>query len=157
MTDTIQQATTQQATTPAPVVNKLPSGNKNTILIVVFSLIVVLAGVATGWLISGNVSGGSSSVGEAAPGVEVSSNEAGSADESAFPDNAEGVLERGGIKGEGTHHLVRGEDESQYVYLTSTVIDLESFSGKKVKIWGETLSAESAGWMMDVGKVKVIE
>jgi hypothetical protein len=107
-------------------------------------------------LISGNSPGGSSdSLGQAAPGVEVGSNEAGRADEDA--DTAEGVLEVGGIKGEGTHHLVRGDDESQYVYLTSTVIDLESFTGKKVQVWGETLSAETAGWMMDVSKVKVTE
>lgn len=148
----------QPTTTTLPIVKKLPTDKKNTILLVGFSVLVILAGVATGWLVSGQVSGGSkSSVGEAAPGAKVSSSEAGKTDESIFSDSAEGVLETGGIKGEGTHHLVRGEDESQYVYLTSTVIDLESFSGKKVKVWGETLSAETAGWMMDVGKVKVIE
>jgi len=37
------------------------------------------------------------------------------------------------------------------------VIDLESFTGKKVKVWGETISAQKAGWLMDVGKIQVIK
>jgi hypothetical protein len=41
--------------------------------------------------------------------------------------------------------------------LTSTVIDLASFEGKKVKVWGQSLSGRKAGWLMDVGKVKVVE
>ncbi len=53
--------------------------------------------------------------------------------------------------------MVREGGEDQYVYLTSTVIDLESFAGKKVQIWGETTSAQKAGWLMDVGKVKVLD
>jgi hypothetical protein len=47
--------------------------------------------------------------------------------------------------------------EDKYVYLTSTVIDLQSFVGKKVKVWGETLSGLHAGWLMDVGKIKVVK
>jgi hypothetical protein len=66
-------------------------------------------------------------------------------------------LEEGGIDGEGTHHLVRDGGPSKSVYLTSTVIDLDSFAGKKVKVWGETISARKAGWLMDVGKIKIIE
>jgi len=53
--------------------------------------------------------------------------------------------------------LIRPGGDSQNVYLTSTVIDLESFVGKKVEVWGETIGAREAGWLMDVGKVKVTE
>jgi len=35
------------------------------------------------------------------------------------------------------------------------VIDLSGFVDKKVEIWGETLAAKKAGWLMDVAKVKV--
>ena len=42
----------------------------------------------------------------------------GLADEETFSDSAEGILEEGGIDGEGSHHLTRGEDKSQNVYLT---------------------------------------
>jgi len=37
------------------------------------------------------------------------------------------------------------------------VIDLEKFVGRKVKVWGQTFAAQKAGWLMDVGKLKVLE
>jgi len=71
----------------------------------------------------------------------------------AFKDSAEGVLEKGGIDGEGTHHLVREGGPSQTAYLTSSVLDLDLFVGKKIKVEGETFAAQKAGWLMDVGLV----
>lgn len=95
-------------------------------------------------------------------GVEVSSSlkvgyTVGSDDERAFKDSAEGVIEKGGLDGEGSHKLVRPGGPSQTVYLTSSVIDLDEFVGHKVKIWGETFAAQKAGWLMDVGRVEVKE
>lgn len=120
------------------------------------SVLVVLAGVGTGYLLSGNANGKSTTTLELqTENVTRTQNEAGLADESNFSDSVEGVLVEGGIDGEGTHHLERPGGKSQNVYLTSTVIDLQSFVGKNVKVWGETLSAVKAGWLMDVGKVKV--
>lgn len=83
--------------------------------------------------------------------------EAGIADEATFKDSAEGTLEEGGMTGEGTHHLTRDGGPSQNVYLTSTVVNLDDFVGKKVKVFGQTISAKKAGWLMDVGLVKVSE
>jgi hypothetical protein len=142
---------------PASLVNKFPtSSKKNQFILVGLAVVVVLAGVATGWLLSGRKGFplGSST---AAPGAKVSSNEAGIADEKTFPDTATGEIAEGGIGGEGTHHLVRPGGEAQNVYLTSTVIDLQSFVGKKVQVWGQTIKGKKAGWLMDVGKVKVVE
>lgn len=79
----------------------------------------------------------------------------GSTDTKIFKDSAEGKLEKGGIDGEGTHHLVREGGPSQTAYLTSSVIDLDQFVGKEVKVWGETFQAEKAGWLMDVGRVEL--
>ena len=81
----------------------------------------------------------------------------GSKDLSTFKDKAEGVLEKGGINGEGTHKLIREGGPSQTVYLTSSVVDLDQFIGKKVRVWGETFAAQKAGWLMDVGRVEVLE
>lgn len=81
----------------------------------------------------------------------------GSSDEKTFRDSAEGIIQPGGIAGEGSHHLERGEDKSQWVYLTSSVIDLDNFVGTKVTIWGETFGGKKAGWLMDVGRLKVLE
>jgi hypothetical protein len=139
-----------------PLVKKFAFGSRENLVLVGISLLVVLAGAITGWFLTGTAKKGSTSS-MAISGVKQTQNEAGMSDESTFRDTATGVLEEGGISGEGTHHLVRDGGPDQYVYLTSTIIDLESFKGKKVQVWGETVSAKKAGWLMDVGKIKVVE
>jgi hypothetical protein len=79
----------------------------------------------------------------------------GSNDTSTFKDTAEGVLKSGGIEGEGQYHLVRPGGDSQNVYLTSSALDLSLVLDKKIKVWGQTQSAQHAGWLMDVGRVQV--
>lgn len=81
----------------------------------------------------------------------------GSADEKTFRDQAEGVLMAGGIDGEGSHHIERGANKTQWVYITSSVVDLDLLVGDKVTIWGETNQGKKAGWLMDVGRLKVQE
>lgn len=81
----------------------------------------------------------------------------GSKDEAGFPDKAEGVLVAGGVGGEGSHHLVRVGGVSQNVYLSSSVVDLDTVLGARVQVWGQTMSAKKAGWLMDVGRLKVVE
>ncbi len=84
--------------------------------------------------------------------------EEGVKDAATFKDTATGTLQvnDGKITKEGTHVLVRG-DVSQNVYLTSSVIDLSKYVGKKVQVWGETFQAQTAGWLMDVGRIKVLQ
>ena len=60
------------------------------------------------------------------------------------------------IEDEGQYHIERPGGVSQNVYLTSTTVDLSQFIGKKIRVWGETFSAQKAGWLMDVGLVEVI-
>lgn len=81
----------------------------------------------------------------------------GSANAEDFKDSAEGYLEIGGIDGEGSHRLLREGGASQTVYLTSSVTDLDKFNNMKVKVWGETFKAQKAGWLMDVGRVQVVD
>jgi hypothetical protein len=76
-------------------------------------------------------------------------------DKSTFKDSAEGMLKDGGIEGEGNFHLERPGGESQNVYLTSATVDLSQYIGKKVKVWGQTINSQKAGWLMDVGLVEV--
>ena len=73
-----------------------------------------------------------------------------------FPDNTQGYLEAGGINGEGSHALLRPGGASQTVYLTSSSLDLDNFVGMDIKVWGETMKGQSAGWLMDVGRVEVV-
>lgn len=81
----------------------------------------------------------------------------GSNDEKTFKDQAQGILKSGGIDGEGEFHLEREGGLSQYVYLTSSALDLAQFVDKKVKVWGATNTAKKAGWLMDVGRLQIIE
>lgn len=121
-------------------------------------LAVVLLGVGTGWKLA---SGGGLVLGGKSDKLTVGKIDFGGAvgidDTKTFKDRAEGVLEVGGIDGEGTHHLVREGGPTQNVYLTSSVVDLNQFVGKKVEVWGETFAAQKAGWLMDVGRIKIIE
>jgi hypothetical protein len=81
----------------------------------------------------------------------------GSNDTSTFKDSTEGTLKEGGIEGEGQYHLVRPGGESQNVYLTSSLVDLSLFIDREIKVWGQTQAAQKAGWLMDVGRVEVLE
>jgi hypothetical protein len=122
-------------------------------------LAVVFAGIATGWAIAKVESPSSSTNKEVAAGdANLADKEVGIDDESMFEeDTPEGVLKEGGLEGEGTHHLDRGAGPDKMVYLTSSVINLDNFVGKKVRVWGNTVAAQQAPWLMDVGKIKIIE
>jgi hypothetical protein len=41
--------------------------------------------------------------------------------------------------------------------VTSSVVDLDLLVGDRVTIWGETNQGKKAGWLMDVGRLKVQE
>jgi hypothetical protein len=134
---------------------------KSPALIIGIYLLIVLVGVGTGYLVSGKKSiflGGKSLTSEqvSESGVKVGDT-IGSQDLETFKDITQGILVEGGIDGEGSHHIVRPGGKSQDVYLTSSVIDLESLVGHRVKIWGETFAAQKAGWLMDVGRAEVLE
>lgn len=121
---------------------------------------VVIVGVFSGYLLGGV--GGSSLTGGAKSGGVFNSSSVskgtvvGSDDTKTFKDTAEGVLKEGGIDGEGAFHLERAGGESQNVYLTSSIVDLSKFINKKIKVWGQTQKAQTAGWLMDVGRVEVL-
>ena len=154
MESTLNPVSTPSATPIVKRFDKTASVKKNVILGLV-SLIVVVSGIGTGYLLSG-AGKKTTEIGTTGE-IKVSKNEAGITDESKFSTTTDGVLEEGGIGGEGTYHLVRGIGPSQYAYLTSSVVDLGAFVGKKVQVWGDTMSGKKAGWLIDVGKIKVIE
>lgn len=127
---------------------------KNVFLFIA-GIIIILMGVGTGYVLSHNAQGTSpmSTDSSAAPAKKI----VGSKDSKTFKDTAEGTLQEGGIDGEGTHKLLRPGGDSQTVYLTSSVVDLNEFIGKKVRVLGQTMAAKKAGWLMDVGRVELLE
>jgi hypothetical protein len=134
------------------------SGKKPMPKVAVLALIMILLGIGSGFLIAKGTAT------TAAPTENITSSEQvdkgtimGSNDTSTFKDTVEGELKEGGIEGEGQYHLVRPGGESQNVYLTSSAVDLSLVVGKKIKVWGQTQKAQHAGWLMDVGRVEVLE
>ncbi len=150
----------ESSTETKPIMNSFDENKEsffNSKLLIVLVVVAVL-GIGTGYFFAKKAgvinvaslknSGGSSSVPK---GTIV-----GSSDTKTFKDEVEGVLEEGGFEGEGQYHLVRPGGDSQNVYLTSSIIDLSRFVKKKVKVWGETHAAQHVGWLMDVGRLEVL-
>jgi len=125
---------------------------------VLLVVLVVGLGIFSGyWLAGRKKAGFGFSGGKISQEQIIKGREFGAKDASVFKDTAIGVLEKGGMDGEGTHHLIREGGPSQTVYLTSSILDLDQFEGRKIQIWGETFKAQKAGWLMDVGRVKILE
>ncbi len=118
-------------------------------------LVLVLLGIGGGYLASGSSSKSSSKNSPTSSSQVSSGTILGSNDTSTFKDTVEGTLKKGGIQGEGQYHLERPGGDSQNVYLTSSTVDLALILDKKVKVWGQTQTAQHAGWLMDVGRVEV--
>lgn len=134
--------------------NFLSQDNPKRLLLVVLGVAVIL-GVITGYILSNKGKGGLTSAGLLnQPAKNPQS------DTQTFRDFAEGVIKAksqpsDGEYSEGTHLLER--DGAVPVALTSSVVDLSKYEGKKVKIFGETQKALKEGWLMDVGKVEEIK
>jgi hypothetical protein len=138
-------------------------------LLIVFSLIAIAAGTATGVgtfkiYHQSQAETGAGAGGQRGQQLQQVADDAvkkgdvfGVQDEQVFKDSAEGYLEKGGLDGEGSHKLLRPGGSSQTVYLTSSVTDLDKLVGMQVKVWGETFKGQKAGWLMDVGKVEVLD
>jgi len=123
-------------------------------------LAIILAGGATGWFFANREGEGVAQVKKltgASQAIE-GQQEVGIKDEKIFRDYAMGRIETNDNDdiSEGSYKLIRLGGDSQTAYLTSSVIDLSRFVGKCVEVWGETFSAQKVSWLMDVGRVKVL-
>lgn len=116
-------------------------------------LLAIVLGTGIGYTASRLKTGGIASNGVS---NEPAKETAGIADKKTFKDSAEGILKEGGLDGEGSFHLERPGGVSQNVYLTSSTVDLTPYIGKKVRVWGQTFEAQTAGWLMDVGLVELL-
>lgn len=130
------------------------SNLKEILLPAIIILLIIVAGGLTGQFLANrgeSLSGGAE--------VVQGSKEVGIKDEKTFRDTASGKLEANGASdaSEGSHKLIRPGGPSQTAYLTSSVIDLDQFVGKCLQVWGETFAAQKAGWLMDVGRAKILD
>ena len=138
--------------------NSKSSRNKSMAKTVVILVFAAILGIGSGFVISRATAKQITSTSDIKNSSQVSKGTTfGTNDTSTFKDTAEGTLKEGGIEGEGQYHLERPGGETQYVYMTSSVVDLGLLKGKKVKVWGQTQKAQHAPWLMDVGRVEVTE
>lgn len=134
--------------------NKLSTLPQNRLFLIILISSVIL-GVGAGYLMAG-----ASSKKLAVNGNGGTPPKSAQQDKRTFRDFAEGTIEkRPAPKNaeeyvEGTHTLVRPGAVS--VALTSSVVDLSEYEGKKVKVYGETQKAIKEGWLMDVGRVEAL-
>lgn len=145
-----------------PIVHQIDNSEEknNTVTIPSFLIIItitIVIGALSGFVISRFNSPQTSNIGGKTVSKEKVKESVGISDKKTFKDSAEGILKEGGIDGEGNFHLERPGGISQNVYLTSATVDLSQQVGKKVRVWGETFSAEKAGWLMDVGLVEILQ
>ncbi len=133
------------------------TGTENpTRLILGVVVAALILGTLTGYIMSTKSGGLKSSALSLGVGTPKSAQQ----DTRTFKDFAEGVIKvkplpAAGEYTEGTHTLVR--EGAVPVALTSSVVDLSQYEGKKVKVFGETQKALKEGWLMDVGKVEEIK
>lgn len=118
-------------------------------------VIAVVLGTITGYILS---KGGGK---QTSQGLIGGAPKTAQQDTRTFRDFAEGVIHQRPEPSdpseyiEGTHLLER--QGAVPVALTSSVVDLAKYEGKKVKVYGETQKAIKEGWLMDVGKVEQIK
>ncbi len=159
----VQTSTGKNAAQPSapsqPVMQAFSSDKKGVSggKVVFVLLLMILLGVGVGYGASQVLAKTGTSIVPASlnPNAPAKGKTYGNGNTAVFKDMAQGVLKNGGIDGEGQYHLVRPGGDSQNVYLTSSSVDLSQFIDQKIKVWGETQSAQHAGWLMDVGKVEV--
>lgn len=154
---------TQTASQPATTEKGSSSMNKKMPLII--AIVAIVLGIGTGYGaqqlaaqsgVGPSIGSGPAPVSQVAEGVVTNGQVFGVPDAQTFKDSAEGYLQIGGLDGEGSHKLLRPGGDSQTVYLTSSITDLDDFDSMQVKVWGETFKGQKAGWLMDVGRVEVV-
>jgi len=139
------------------VVKTQPVKESSSGLVIGIMLVLACLGVGVGYLLSKSHKTTTQTTTSSQGEMIKTDNEVGSTDTKVYRDTATGTLEAGGLNNEGTHKLIRDGGPSQTVYLISSVVDLDQFVGKKVEIWGETHRASKVSWLMDVGRVKLVE
>lgn len=151
-----QQSVPQTSTSP---LKAIPTRNNIAKLAPVLIIVVLIAaGIFSGLVLSSRskssqvASSGSALEEESLPQAQKESFT------KTFRDSAEGTIEKNDKLdkyAQGTHKLMRPGGDDQTAFLTSSVLDLDSYVGKKVKVFGETFGSSQVGWLMDVGKVEV--
>src|SRR5476651_2667045 len=134
------RASTEQTSSSAPVMRPLMSPKKGVsggkVFFIVLLMVIIGVGVGYGASFFSSATGTSFVPAALNPNAPAKGKIFGSSDTTTFKDTADGQMQNGGLDGDGEYHLVRSGGPSQYVYLTSSTLDLSQFVGQKIKVWG---------------------
>lgn len=78
-------------------------------------------------------------------------------DSKLFESIVTGTVKKGGLFGDGTHTLVQDSNPKNPAALLSSVVDLDEYVDKHVQIWGRSQKGLKAAWLLEVGRVKILE
>ncbi len=154
----IEQSNSQEKQT-IPLKQAQAKGSISKIFPALLVLIIVAAGIFSGLVFSSRSKSVKTQASTQSDQQEVTE-ETKKSFSQTFKDESEGTIEKNDDLdkySQGTHKLIRPGGESQTAYLTSTVLSLDVYVGKKVKVYGETFGSSQVGWLMDVGKVEEIK
>lgn len=138
------------------LVQKLKNPKSYTRVFMIVLVVSLLTGIGTGYILSSNNTKSSAGT----PIVGTKDAPTAQQDSRTFRDFAQGKVakkeaKKGDNYSEGTHVLIR--ENAAPVTLTSSVVDLSQYEGKKVKVYGETQKAIEEGWLMDVGRIEEVK
>ena len=148
-----------QAVRPVEMPRQTEKSQKSTWPMILVALAIVVSGAITGYFLTGGKIGKKPASLEEA-GEKITKGMIFGIDKpEIYRDTTEGVVEvnDGSLVEEGSHKLIREGGDSKTAYLVSSTLDLDKLVGHKVKIWGETFAGQKAGWLMNVGKIEVLE
>lgn len=137
------------------LIKPLSSSSQTVKLIVAVLALTIALGGVTGYIMANKHSNSPST-----PASTSTPPKTAQQDTQTFKDFAEGIIKPNPAGSadytEGTHLLIRDNNPTP-VALTSSVVDLSQYEGKKVRVYGETQKAITQGWLMDVGKIEIIK
>lgn len=154
----MQQLNFQPIQTLRKVPSRVLSPKLSRLLPIIIIVVIVSVGIFTGLVFSSRSKSAKIAASRASIVEENLSGEQKKSFNQTFRDSVEGTVEKNDDLekyAQGTHKLIRPGGEDQTAYLTSSVLDLDEYVGKKVKVFGETFGSSQVGWLMDVGKVEV--
>ncbi len=152
MEDLSQDKSATEQNHPPPVKMSSPKSTLAKLLPVLLIVVIIAVGLLSGLVLASRQKSqvnpqAAGASGEAQQKVSESFSQ-------TFKDQTEGTIQKNDKLekyAQGTHKLIRPGGDSQTAYLTSSVLDLDQYLGKKVKVYGETFGSSQVGWLMDVG------
>ena len=125
--------------------------------LVVGVVAIIFMGSLTGFVLSRGKTAKATKEGSISPDLIKASNEAGYKDTKLFESIVTGIVKKGGLFGDGTHSLIKDSNPKNPAALLSSVVDLDEYVDRHVQVWGRSQKGLKAAWLLEVGRIKILE